>query len=212
MESLDEFLTTKKTIYIIRHGQTDYNLKGIIQGSGVDSDLNEKGRKQAASFFRAYHHIHFDKIYCSELKRTQQSVHEFTEKGIPMEVLSELNEINWGMMEGLKASREQTLQYERIIKDWKAGLLDRTIANGESPNALQKRQAIGLKKIMEKDSEKTVLIAMHGRAMRSFLSLILGTNLSDMDQYKHNNLCLYVVEYDGTAFKLKVHNSQEHLW
>ncbi|HNU42529.1 MAG TPA: histidine phosphatase family protein, partial [Cyclobacteriaceae bacterium] len=35
-------MITKK-IYIIRHGQTDFNLKGIVQGSGVDSSLNVRG-------------------------------------------------------------------------------------------------------------------------------------------------------------------------
>ena len=63
-------MNTKKTIYIIRHGETDYNRQGIIQGSGVDSDLNETGRIQAEKFFKAYHHIPFDKVYTSELKRT----------------------------------------------------------------------------------------------------------------------------------------------
>ena len=35
----------KKTFYFIRHGQTDLNLKGIVQGRGVDSPLNENGIK-----------------------------------------------------------------------------------------------------------------------------------------------------------------------
>ncbi|MEM6877731.1 MAG: histidine phosphatase family protein, partial [Bacteroidota bacterium] len=34
----------KQTVYIVRHGQTDYNLRGIVQGSGVDSSLNDTGR------------------------------------------------------------------------------------------------------------------------------------------------------------------------
>ncbi|HMR56571.1 MAG TPA: histidine phosphatase family protein, partial [Cyclobacteriaceae bacterium] len=66
-------MTTKK-IYLIRHGQTDFNLKGIVQGSGVDSSLNDRGRAQAEAFYETYKNIAFDKIYTSALRRTRESV------------------------------------------------------------------------------------------------------------------------------------------
>ena len=40
-----------KHIYLVRHGQTDFNLKGIVQGSGVDASINETGLKQAQAFY-----------------------------------------------------------------------------------------------------------------------------------------------------------------
>ena len=205
-------MTTKKTIYIIRHGETEYNKQGIIQGSGIDSDLNELGTKQANQFFQAYHHIPFDAIYSSELKRTQQSVAQFAERGHKIQPLKELNEINWGIFEGLKGTPDSHKIYLNMINDWKAGLLDRTVEGGETPNELQRRQAKGLEKIMAKMQEKEILIAMHGRAMRSFISLLMKTPLEQMDQYKHNNLCLYILEYQDGAFKIKENNCSKHLW
>lgn len=47
-----------KYIYILRHGETDYNRRGIVQGSGVDAELNEYGRLQAEAFFRYYRDFH----------------------------------------------------------------------------------------------------------------------------------------------------------
>lgn len=205
-------MTAKKTIYIIRHGQTDYNKQGVIQGSGIDSSLNETGRKQAEQFYKAYHHISFDKIYTSELKRTQQSVEKFIKQGVAMEVMPEFNEINWGKFEGLKGTPDSFKEYQAMIRDWKAGLLDRAVESGETPNAMQKRQSIGLNKLLQKESERTVLIAMHGRAMRSFLCLLTKTPLQQMDEFKHNNLCLYVVEYDGQSFQVVEQNCSKHLW
>jgi len=61
-----------KKIYLIRHGQTDYNLKGIVKGSGIDAPINENGRKQAELFYNAYQHIAFDKVYTSKLQRSKQ--------------------------------------------------------------------------------------------------------------------------------------------
>ena len=48
-----------KEIYIIRHGETDYNRQGIVQGQGVDTSLNDLGRRQASAFFEHYRHIDF---------------------------------------------------------------------------------------------------------------------------------------------------------
>jgi len=73
-------LNTKK-IYIVRHGQTDFNLNGIVQGSGVDSSLNEHGRAQANAFFQQYGAVKFDAIYTSVLKRTIESVETFIQQG-----------------------------------------------------------------------------------------------------------------------------------
>src|SRR4051812_42108163 len=89
-----------KTIYIVRHGQTDLNKQGIVQGRGRDTNLNEEGRSQAQQFYKAYQHVAFDKIYISELKRTQQSIQPFIDKGIPYEKLSGLDELAWGILEG----------------------------------------------------------------------------------------------------------------
>ncbi len=67
----------RKKIYIVRHGQTDYNLEGIVQGRSINADLNETGRAQAESFYQAYKNQKFDRIITSSLKRTHQSVQKF---------------------------------------------------------------------------------------------------------------------------------------
>ena len=43
-----------KNIYIIRHGQTDFNVRQIVQGRGINSDLNDEGILQAKLFFEAH--------------------------------------------------------------------------------------------------------------------------------------------------------------
>jgi broad specificity phosphatase PhoE len=205
-------VSAKKTIYIIRHGETDYNKQGIIQGSGVDSELNETGHNQAQQFFQAYYHIKFNAIYTSELQRTQQTVAPFVERGKQIEIIPEFNEINWGIFEGLKGTPESFKEYQAMCEDWKAGLLDRCVEGGETPNQLQRRQAVGLQKIMAKPDEKHVLLCMHGRAMRSFLCLLTDTPLQQMDDFKHNNLCLYKLDHIGDSFSVVEHNCTKHLW
>src|ERR1044072_8256544 len=94
-----------KELYIIRHGETDYNKLGIVQGRGVNSDLNELGRQQGEAFYQYYKHVTFDRVYTSALKRTHQTVNRFIEEGIPWEQLPGLDELSFGIWEG-KASKE----------------------------------------------------------------------------------------------------------
>ncbi len=201
----------KKTIYLIRHGETDFNKNGIIQGSGIDSDLNDLGKKQANNFFEFYKHIKFDNIYISELKRTFQSIENFIENGNSYTILPELNEINWGVMEGALSNSENKKQYNKVVDLWTKGVLDIAIKDGETPLELFYRQKKGLDKIMSQKDEETILICMHGRAMRSFLCLLTNTPLKDMEQWQHSNLCLYLLNYNGKSFSPKLYNSIEHL-
>lgn len=86
-----------KELYIIRHAETELNRLGIVQGRGVDSDLNDTGRAQAAAFFERYKTVAFDKIYTSELKRTHQTVQQFIDLGLPWEQELGLDELAWGL-------------------------------------------------------------------------------------------------------------------
>ena len=101
-------------IYLIRHGQTDFNKVGIVQGQGVNSKLNALGRRQANQFFQAYQHIPFNLIFTSELQRTLQSVEPFLKTGLPHKIHAGLNEINWGKFE----ERNQVKAKEMHLKHW----------------------------------------------------------------------------------------------
>src|SRR5882757_9565496 len=200
-----------KTLYIVRHGQTDLNKQGIVQGRGRDTDLNDEGRKQANLFFNAYRSVPFDKIYISALRRTQQSIQQFIDLGIPYEKLSGLDELAWGIHEGQPATTENKAAFLQLMRDWMDGKLDSKFEGGESPNEVKARQQEALKVIMSHPEEKTVLICMHGRAMRLLLCLLTEKPLTEMDTFPHQNLVLYKVIYNGEKFEIVDFNNSEHL-
>ncbi len=131
-------LVTKK-IYLIRHGQTDFNMAGIVQGSGVDSRLNEHGKNQANAFYQEYKDVGFDRIYTSALKRTRESVDSFIQAGRPHESLAGLNEINWGNKEGQKISINDDRRYFEMLERWRDGETSLSIEGGESPDDVLNR-------------------------------------------------------------------------
>jgi broad specificity phosphatase PhoE len=200
-----------KKVYLVRHGQTDFNLKNIVQGSGVDTDLNEMGRRQSNAFFNAYKEVPFDKIYTSVLKRSQQSVQQFIDLGIPHDALVGLNEISWGTKEGHRVTVQEDEYYHYMLQQWQTGNTNLRIEGGESPDDVVKRLKPAVDYIMKHTSEKTILICMHGRAIRILLCYLLNYPLRSMDMFEHANLCLYLLNYTGSVFSVEKHNDVAHL-
>ena len=194
-------------LYIIRHAETEYNRKGIIQGSEVDSDINDVGESQANSFYEYYKDINFDKIYVSDLKRTFQTIRRFTENGSSYEKLKEFNEISWGINQGKSDDLED---YARLIDTWLAGNLDNKFEEGESPNEMSVRLVKGFNKVLD-DNHDTVLLCIHGRALRILLSKIIDNDLTKMDKYVHSNTGLYILEYKNGKYEILGSNLRNHL-
>lgn len=201
----------QKTLYIVRHGQTDLNKQGIVQGRGRNTDLNEEGRHQAQLFHDAYKDVPFDKIYISELKRTQQSIQPFIDDGLSFEKLSGLDELAWGVLEGQPSTPENKAAFMKLMRDWLDGNLDSKFEGGESPNEVKARQLEALKVIMSHPEEKTVLICMHGRALRLFLCILQNLPLTEMENFPHQNLVLYKVTWDGNKYEVVDFNNAQHL-
>jgi broad specificity phosphatase PhoE len=199
-----------KKIYIVRHGQTDYNKRGIVQGSGVDAPLNEEGLRQAAAFFEYYKDVPFQKVYASGLQRSQQSIRRFIDLGLPYQFLPELNEIHWGSKEGMPFTEEENRYYHQMLESWRQGHTEHAIDGGESPEEVRIRLARAMELIL-KGEEELILICMHGRAMRVLLCHLLNYPLSSMDEFLHENLSLYKLCYTGSMFSLEAYNDRRHL-
>ena len=194
-------------LYIIRHAETEYNRKGIIQGSEVDSEINDIGESQANSVYEYYKDINFDKIYVSDLKRTFQTIRKFTENGSSYEKLKEFNEISWGVNQGKSDDLED---YAKLIDTWLAGNLDNKFEEGESPNEMSVRLVKGFNKVLDDDHD-TVLLCIHGRALRILLSKIIDNDLTKMDKYIHSNTGLYILEYKNGKYEILGSNLRNHL-
>lgn len=201
----------KKTFYFIRHGQTDLNLKGIVQGKGVDSPLNNTGFQQAEAFFKAYKTIPFDKVYTSTLLRTKQTVQSFAELGIAVAERAGLDEISWGIYEGQEQNETIMAGFQELVAAWRADDLDHRVESGESPNEVVLRQKEAIQHMLEQEEEHTVLVCMHGRALRIMLCHLTGQPVKLMDEFPHTNTALYVLEYEAGKFSIIDHYNIKHL-
>jgi broad specificity phosphatase PhoE len=185
-------------LYLLRHGQTDFNVQGIVQGSGIDSDLNARGREQAAQFWAAYKDTPFARVYTSKLKRTHQSVQQFIEAGLPHEAHGSLNEISWGTREGTRITPQEDAEYARVLAAWQAG-----------DDHARQRPFIEL--LQRRPEDEIVLVCLHGRALRVLLCQLLGYPLRCMDGFEHQNLCLYKLHYTGAHYTIRNFLDVSHL-
>lgn len=199
-----------KEIYFIRHGQTDYNKRRIIQGSGIDSDLNETGRAQGRAFYEAYKSVGFEVIFVSALKRTRQTVVDFIGKKIPTEEWKQLNEMGWGDNEGKESSEAAHETYKNMIASWSRGELDASMPNGESARQLISRLTEFVEHLKTRP-EKRILVCTHGRAMLCVMTLLKNEHPREMENYKHSNVGLVKATFDGETFEVVLENCTKHL-
>ncbi|MCS7078047.1 MAG: histidine phosphatase family protein [Bacteroidia bacterium] len=209
---MENYFSNFLHLYIIRHAETDLNKNGIIQGGGIDAEINEHGRWQAERLWQKYKHIPFEAVYCSTLKRTQQTVEYFIQKSPWVEHLPELNEISWGILEGRLPNQESIDQYNNLIKEWQRGNLNAKINGGESALSVQERLKKALKKIHYNHAKGNILICTHGRALRILLSTLFNYDLGKMDLFfTHQNTCLNHVIFTGSAYIAIKINDISHL-
>ncbi|MBU6341412.1 MAG: phosphoglycerate mutase family protein [Bacteroidetes bacterium] len=197
-------------IYFLRHGETEYNRLGIVQGSGVDTDLNETGRAQAQAFFETYREMNFQLMVCSALKRSRQTLDPFLETGIPLIENPDINEIGWGDHEGKSSTPERTKVYEWMVNEWKNANYKASLPNGETAENLALRLNRFIDWLKTKPADR-LLVCTHGRTLRALITLLKGLELSEMEATRHANTGCYVVELQDGRFHITMENSTAHL-
>lgn len=159
-------------IYIMRHGQTEWNVKKIIQGQ-KDIPLNKKGIEQAKNVINEFNDYGFDLIISSPLKRTKQTAEILNIKNIPIIYDERLIERGLGELEGTSFSLEGNDIYN--VK------LNLKIKNIEPVIDLFNRINELMEDIKRNYFNKKVLLITHSGTARAIESYFLGlSNNGDM--------------------------------
>jgi probable phosphoglycerate mutase len=199
-----------KFLYILRHGQTDYNKQGVLQGRTIDAPLNELGNLQSKAFYNSYASEGFELIITSELQRSVESVQPFVNEGIKHIVDERITEFSWGINEGMPIDELVISNYKSMLKSWASGELDARIQGGESGAELLNRVSAFSDEIREREEEK-ILICTHGRTLKMLIVTLMGWQIGDMERVKHSNAALFLLEHAGDGFIMKLDNDLSHL-
>ena len=180
----------KKILYLMRHGQTLFNLRRKVQG-WCDSPLTELGINQAkvAGEYFKDNNIVFDSAYSSTSERACDTLEQVTD--IPYTRVRGLKEWNFGRFEGESEDLNPKLPYGDFFVQF----------GGEGEMELRDRVSSTLLEIMNKEEHEVVLAVSHGAACRGFMRKWAHT--SDVDQKERlGNCCILKFEYENDEFKL----------
>jgi 2,3-bisphosphoglycerate-dependent phosphoglycerate mutase len=160
------------TVYVVRHGQTDWNKDGRIQG-GTDNPLNATGREQAAAMARLMAEVKIDAVYVSSHKRAQQTAEVFQGRSpnVPIVAMDELRERFFGKFEGANDKDPA------IVADWNKRRFTWSddMEGGETLESQSRRAEAALKTIREKHKDGgTVVIVGHGGINPLLVSHLIG--------------------------------------
>ena len=181
----------KKTLYLMRHGQTLFNLRRKMQGH-CDSPLTKLGIKQAEVAREYFKDIQIDHAYSSTSERCCDTLEIVTNKSIDYTRLKGLKEMNFGVFE---AESEDLMpndrtEYEHFFVNY----------GGESLSQVRDRMLETCIDIMEKKDHNNVLALSHGLACLCFLS-----NFEDISELMYQgipNCTVFKYEYENKEFKL----------
>ncbi len=162
-------------IYIVRHGETNANVNGYLQG-WTNDPLNENGRSLAVITGQGMKDIKFDYCISSPLiraKETAEIVLRESGNDIPIHFDDRIKEINMGDCERKKfRPGEREVDEEQIKLFFTDALAFEGFPNGESMRQVAGRTQQFLKELIKKDDGKTYLITTHGFALRAMLNFL----------------------------------------
>jgi uncharacterized phosphatase len=149
-------------IYLVRHGETDWNLAKRIQGS-TDIPLNETGRAQAATTGRLLARRDWDLIASSPLVRASETAEIIAgETGLPAPLLiDELMERRYGDAEGLDY---------RTIEERFPG--DTLVPGRETREEVAERVLPAIMRLAESHPDQSIVVVSHGGVIRTILNLV----------------------------------------
>lgn len=168
------------TLLLVRHGETDWNADGRLQGH-TDRPLSDHGRRQARQLAEELAGDAIAAIYSSDLARARETAEIAGERlGLPVKLDPDLREKDWGNWEGLTAVERDRVEFV-----------------GESTEAHQERMLRALRRISDRHPDDgCVLVVTHGGSMRRVQVAAMGMALPVVE-----NCGRWLCTYENGAFR-----------
>ena len=217
--SLPRLAPGSRRLVLLRHGQTDWNARGKMQGGGFDIELNDSGRQQAALVAAVLSQIQLDVVASSHLARASQTadiIHPFHPLAVRVSK-REFGEMRFGEFEGTamrgpESSEEMRIKYELANSQLLLDVHAKYPGGGESTFEVATRAKQGLDELLtDYPDAQTICVVAHGRTNKILLAALLLDDILDFDAIRQDNTCVNVLDMDpGAKWIAHVLNSVEH--
>jgi len=194
-------------IYIMRHGETDFNKQGKEWGQPNEAALNDVGFKQSKNLAQELKNIKFDRLFSSDLKRGLQTA-EILGKNLRISVIKDkrLREYNPG--EADPSSEKWVEEYKRLLN---LGVSKYEIRpfGGENIWDLINRVKSFLNDL-EKEKGMVVVVS-HSGVNSTLINLSQRREKNNFLSIKQDNACINILEFSGGKWKILAVNDSDHI-
>ena len=194
-------------IYLIRHGETDFNKQSLEWGQDDQIPLNENGIAQSKKLAERLKKIKFDKLFSSDLKRAMQTAEEVGRLlGVNIIADKRLREYDPGKAD--PSSEKWKKEYDRLLN---SGMIKYDIRpfGGENIWDLIKRAGYFLDDIQKENG--TIGIIAHSGVNSVFINLTQNKKKENFIKIKQDNTCINLLELSDGKWEIKSINDSEHI-
>ncbi len=195
-------------LILIRHGETDKNLRKILHAVNDAQTLNATGRQQIGKTAKRLKELSPVKIYTSKEKRAVESAQILAHKlGIPMEEMDGIQERNCGIFTGKSWDEAKKVLDSMALEE----RYDYVPANGESWRIFETRLKNAVRKIIKENKDKTVVVVTHGGAIKALIPLLLKVSKEESFRHVPGNASLTIFDFNDKGFDHVAINDTSHL-
>jgi len=201
----------KTTIFLIRHGETDWNVQKRIQGQLGDSKLTDNGKEQANALKDELASIRFDAVYSSPLGRALETA-RIALPGADIRIDESLTERFFGKLEGM-TRKEVKEKYPELQKAKEETGSTPYFEGSERLEDIGKRGMGFLEEVVNKNPGKTIAVFSHGGIMEAIMAGLHGLPITEKGRFEHDPCGYSIIEYENEKgkFTVKVLNHTSHL-
>jgi len=183
---------------LVRHGESEGNLAGSLQGSRFDTPLSETGRRQAECLAARLAGEEIDAVWASPMIRARETAAAVAAvRGLGVTLDPDLVEFDWGAWSGRPYDGEIEKEVSGVRARWRSGETELSPSGGESPAHAAFRADRFLARLLSSGSRAPLVVA-HGRFNRVLMTRLLGRVLGRMDEIRQRNGSLSIFEWDGS--------------
>lgn len=200
-------------LLLARHGSTEANerLPFILQGSELDGDLTDAGRRQAECLAAGLREFHIAAVYASPMRRARQTAEAVAgPRGLEVIPVPELRECSVGRWEGLSWEEIKTRDLEGHTNFF-ADPVNVPHPGGESYGDVLRRAKPAIETLLEQHAGENILVVAHNMVNRVFLAEHVGIDLKHARKLRQTNCCINLLQRIDGAVELLTLNSVLHL-
>ncbi|KGG16443.1 MULTISPECIES: histidine phosphatase family protein [unclassified Prochlorococcus] len=185
----------KPRIFLVRHGETDWNKEGRFQGQ-IDIPLNNNGKQQAIAAREFLKEVKFDKVFSSSMSRPIETAKIILQNLSSLEIdqKDELREIGHGLWEG-KLESEIAANWGELLRKWQQSPETVQMPEGENIDEVSTRAIRCWKSICKSLTDKeTALVVAHDAVNKTILCNLLGLTNADIWKVKQGNAGITIID------------------